>query len=277
MLAPRFLHPRQYPAERWEPVGVVAWLDAPPADAVIVGLWAAALVAAALFALGRWVRVSGPLAAVTFLLTATVRVSWGHVLHTDHLPALHLCVLGVAFALPRRTRAALHPDVIRVVQLVTVIAYVLAGIAKLRHGGWDWAVGDVLRNQVAHDNVRKALLGDPYSPLGGWLSGVAWVWPPIAVATLVVELAAPVALVGRRIGLWWAATAWAFHVGVLVLMAITFLYPLSGVAYAAFVVVALHEHCCRRIEARCDVRPTVRPTAPASAAGTPGDRTGGFT
>jgi hypothetical protein len=41
-----------------------------------------------------------------------------------------------------------------------------------------------------------------------------------------------VALVGGRIARVWAASAWCFHVGVVLLMNIWFPYPLLGVAYA---------------------------------------------
>ena len=47
----------------------------------------------------------------------------------------------------------------RVLALITVVTYVLAGIAKLRYGGWGWLDGDVLRNQVATDALQKTLLG----------------------------------------------------------------------------------------------------------------------
>ena len=49
--------------------------------------------------------------------------------------------------------------------------------------------------------------------------------------TLVIELGAPLALVGRRIAYVWAITAWAFHVGVALLMNILFPYPLLGFAF----------------------------------------------
>ena len=117
--------------------------------------------------------------------------------------------------------------------LLLVITYVLAGVAKVRHGGMDWLVGDVLRNQVAYDNLRKELLGSPHSPFGGWTVRYAWLFPPAAVLTTVVEIGAVVALFssGRAARLW-ALSAWGFHVMVLALMAISFPYPLSFVAYA---------------------------------------------
>jgi hypothetical protein len=111
---------------------------------------------------------------------------------------------------------------------------VVAGWAKLRLGGLDWLDGDTLRNQVANDNVRKALTGEWYSPLARHAVGVGWIWPLLAMATVVVELGAPVALLGGRWRTAWVAAAWGFHVGVVALMAITFPYQVFGIAYASF-------------------------------------------
>jgi hypothetical protein len=123
---------------------------------------------------------------------------------------------------------------VRLAAVAVVLAYVLAGIAKLRVGGLDWLDGDTLRHLVANDNLRKALLGDSYSPIGTHLVGQAWLFPPLAVVTVVVELGAVVALGGGRWRTAWVAAAWLFHVGVLALMAIVFPYQLAGVAFAPF-------------------------------------------
>jgi hypothetical protein len=123
---------------------------------------------------------------------------------------------------------------VRLTAVIVVVAYVIAGIAKLRIGGLDWLDGDTLRNWVAHDNLRKAVLGDSYSPIGRHLVGHAWLFPPLAVLTVIVELGAGVALVGGRWRTAWVIAAWLFHVGVLALMAIVFPYQLSGVAFAPF-------------------------------------------
>ena len=56
----------------------------------------------------------------------------------------------------------------------------------------------------------------------------------MALASVVVELGAPVALLRGRLRALWVVAAWSFHLGVLVLMAILFAYPLSGVGYASF-------------------------------------------
>ncbi len=57
-------------------------------------------------------------------------------------------------------------------------------------------------------------------------------WAPLTI--LVVELGAPVALLGRRWAAWWSASAWLFHVGIVALMWISFAYPLSLIAFAPF-------------------------------------------
>lgn len=232
------------PAWQIEGVGVLWFLDAPWSPTLVHVLYVVTLVLGVLFTLGLGFRVSGPLFAVAFLVVSTYRMSFGHVIHTEHLVALHLLAIGFtrsadAWSIDTRRRPDTATDhvrygaPIRVMTLVLVITYVLAGVAKVRHGGMDWLVGDVLRNQVAYDNLRKELLGSPHSPFGGWTVRFAWLFPPAAVLTTVVEIGAVVALLSsRRAARLWALSAWGFHVMVLALMAISFPYPLSFVAYA---------------------------------------------
>ena len=100
-------------------------------------------------------------------------------------------------------------------------------MAKLRGAGLHWAGGDVLRNYIAYDAMRKIELGSVHSPVGAWLVRYAWPFPVISALSLTLELGAPLALLGRRIGKLWALGMWGFHLGVLVMMAIVFPYPLS--------------------------------------------------
>lgn len=244
------------PAARFDAVGPLAFLDRPlPVDLVHVAVFAG-IAAGALFTLGWHHRVSGPAHGVLLVLLTTYDNSWQHLAHAENLLALQTLVLGFAPAADvwsldarRRARAAAvagrpvadaapaaahrYGWPVRLISVITVCTYVLAGWAKLRNGGADWITGDVLRNQIAHDNVRKAVLGAPYSSIGGRLSRHAWVFPPLALASVCVELGAPFALLRGRIRRAWVAAAWGFHLGVLVLMAILFAYPLSGVAYAS--------------------------------------------
>lgn len=242
------------PERRFDPIGVLGVLESPPAGATVAAVWAVTLVACALTAANRWVRPAAPVGAVGMLVIATYTSSFGQVFHTENLLVLHTAVLAFAalvepvdgVAPDAGRRDAGHPAVnptaerqtsgwpLHLMMGVVAAAYVVAGVAKLRYGGGEWVTGDVLRNAVAMDNLRKLLFDDWYSPLGGWLSSVTWIWGPIAVVTLVVELAAPLALVPGRVRYAWVALAWGFHAGILILMAISFPYQLLGVAYAAF-------------------------------------------
>ena len=54
-----------------------------------------------------------------------------------------------------------------------------------------------------------------------------------------VPMIAPLALLGRRLAWIWALGMWLFHVGVLLIMAIMFAYPVSGIAFAPLFAVEL--------------------------------------
>ncbi|MDP1805092.1 MAG: HTTM domain-containing protein, partial [Acidimicrobiales bacterium] len=202
-----------------------------------------ALAAAMAVTLGWRHRGSGPIAAVTTLLVATMASSWGHLFHSDNLVVLHLAVVAWFPAADtwsldaRHGRSADRGEVaeygwaVRLAAAVTAAAYVVAGLAKLRLGGWAWIDGETLRGLVAHDNLRKELIGAPSTPLAGPVVRQTWLFTPLALATFVVELGAPVALLGRRAAASWVAAAWVFHVGILALMTVSFLYPLTLLAF----------------------------------------------
>lgn len=243
------------PATRWQPVGVLAPYDGPLPDGAVVALAVGAPLLGLLYVAGWRFTVTGPAFAGALLAVATLDSSWGQIFHTENLMVLHVGILALAPGAadvsllgPFRRRAAGGDESavatsaaddrygwpIRLAQVVVVIAYVVAGLAKLDRSGIGWGSGDMLRNLVAHDNLRKALLGDAYSPVGAALVSQAWLFPLFAVISLGVELGAWVALLGGRLRTVWVAAAWGFHVGVLALMAILFPYQLTGVAFAPF-------------------------------------------
>ena len=251
-LAIRSLHifnVARLPAGRFEPVGVIGLLDEPAPLWAVRAVVVVSLVAGVAFVAGWHFRIAAPIYAVGLVVALSYANSWQHVAHTENLIVLHTAVLAIAPAAlvwsrdSRRSTAATASEwpapaalfgwPVRLMTLLTVITYVLAGVAKLRHGGFDWVTGDVLRNLVAHDNLRKITLGDVHSPIGGWIVRYGWLFPPLALASLAVELGAPLALLGGRIRMVWIVAAWFFHLGVLLLMAILFIYPLSLVAYAS--------------------------------------------
>jgi hypothetical protein len=239
-----------YPASSFAPVGVARLLDAPLSVPWVYGSYALALLAGGAFTLGWAYRASAPLFAALLLWTLTYRHSWGMIFHTDNLLVLHVLLLACAPAGGRAWRSAElqkrrcdatpgpadsgYGWVPRAMGLVTVASYVVAGLAKLEHTGWEWAAGGVLREQIAYDAIRKIELGSTYSPLGVWLLPAGWLFAPLSAFSLATELGAPLALLGTRPAAIWSVCAWAFHLGVLALMAIAFPYPLSGCAYLAF-------------------------------------------
>ncbi|HEY0133494.1 MAG TPA: hypothetical protein VGB85_05425, partial [Nannocystis sp.] len=134
-----------FPARNFAPVGVVSLLSAPlPAPLVIAAVILAIALAPA-FTLGWRFRVTGPAFAFMLLWVLSYRNSWGMVFHTENLLVIHALVLGLtrsadAWSLDVR-RAAIAPQPraygwpIRLLALVTVATYVLAGVAKLRLSG----------------------------------------------------------------------------------------------------------------------------------------------
>lgn len=243
--APSLLSVTRFDAATFEPVGPVRLLSHATSAAVVYASMLVALLAGAAFVLGAAYRLSGPLFAISFLWLTSYRSSWGMVFHTENLPALHLLVLAAApaaatLSFDARESAEEPPDsgrfgwAIRAVSAITVVTYVLAGVAKLKLAGGAWLHGDLLRAQVAYDNLRKIELGSFYSPLGAWLVRYEGPFALLAWLSLLLELGAPIALCGGRIARLWVVGVFAFHVGVVLLMAIGFPYQLSLVAYASF-------------------------------------------
>lgn len=237
-------HVGHLPPASFAPIGVVSMLSAPLPIWAVRSLVAAAIAAGAAFVAGYRFRVSGPLFGALLLWVLSYRNAWGMVFHTENLMVLHVITLAftrAADAMSLDARGAPWPEPdgrygwpIRLLCAITVTAYFIAGVAKLRNSGFDWMTSDILRNYIAFDNVRKIALGDTHAPLGGALVRYGWLFPPLAVLSLAMELGAPLALFSRRFAMVFCTAAWLFHVGVLATMAILFPYPLVGIAFAGF-------------------------------------------
>jgi hypothetical protein len=215
---------------------------------VLFGLVLAALPLGVAYAAGVAFRLTGPAFGLALLLLTAYRSSWGQLLHFENLMVLQVLIIGLTHSADAlswdarrgsgRGRAlgdgSTYGWPVRLAALVTVATYVLAGVAKLRLGGISWMLGDTLRNHVAFSAVRLDQFGGGSSPVGRALVGQAWAFPPLAVATVLIELAAPVALLGGRVRTVWVTAAWLLHAGVAALMFVIFPYPLLLVAFAPF-------------------------------------------
>lgn len=226
---------------RFDPVGIAAWLPAPLPNACVFALYAAALASGVAFTIGYRFRISGPVFALLALWVTSYRNSWGMVFHNENLLVVHLLVIGLsdaAGALTPSTETPAAPDArygwpLRLISWITVIAYTLAGIAKLKVTGFSWMDGDVLRNYIAYDALRKSQIGSIYSPFGAFIVQYGWPFPLLSALTMLLELGGPVALLHPRLKLLWVLGLWGFHFGVFASMAIAFPYPLSGIAFAS--------------------------------------------
>ncbi|MCY3850756.1 MAG: HTTM domain-containing protein [Acidimicrobiaceae bacterium] len=243
--APHLLDAIDLAPRRFDGIGPLWWLNEPAPALAIIAAVALTPIACGAAALGWRYRASSLTAVVGFLFLTTYRNSWGQIFHTENLAALHMGVLALVpaaaacWSMGKAERAlhktetdheALSSAVLKALSVLTVGTYFLAGIAKLRISGFGWIDGDVLRHQIAFDNARKELLGDPKAPFGALMLRNSWTLAPAAIAAIVVELAAPLALVGRRIAWIWAGMAMVFHFAILAVMAIVFPYHLLGIA-----------------------------------------------
>lgn len=238
------------PHGTFAPVGTARLLGHPVAPAFALGAACATAACCAAMTAGVAYRVTAPLAALGMLWVTSYRNSWGMVFHTENLLVLHLAVLAIAPA-AAAWKLGRTPDAtlagagfgwpLKLLAAVTAATYVLAGVAKLRIAGFAWADGELLRNQVAIDNLRKVLLGDRIAPLATQLLEHPDGFIGFAALTLVIELGAPIVVVGDlvlgarwggRLARLWAFGAWSFHLGVVLMMNIWFPYPLSAIPYA---------------------------------------------
>ena len=240
-----FVDYSRFNPSHFKPVGPVALIEQPLPTAALVVIAGVTVVLGIAFVVGHRFRITGPAFAVLYMWIVSYRNSWGMPFHTENLIVLHVLVVGLApgaaDAWSRDARGRSSPAdsgrygwPIRLLCLVTVTTYVLAGWAKIATSGFGWITDDTLRGLIAFDNLRKIELGSPHSPVGGWLVSVPWLFAPLAAFSLAMEIFAPVALLSPRIGRIWCAVAWSFHFGVVVLMAIMFHYQLFLVAYASF-------------------------------------------
>lgn len=234
--------------DRFDPVGIFHLVRSPLAGSVNVAAVGLTVVAGIGFTIGWRFRAAGPLFAVGLLVVTSHRSSWGQMLHFENLMVLHVVIValapsGDAWSLDARRRRSDGPVggvrsadrygfPLRLAAIVVVTTYVIAGIAKLRYGGIEWMTGDTLRNHVAYSATRLELLGGSASPLASWAVGTAWLLPPLATASVLIELGAPIALLGGNWRNGWVAAAWMMHAGIFAFMLIGFPSPLLLIAFA---------------------------------------------
>ncbi len=240
------------PGAIFRPVGLARLLDAPLPPAFVAVWQGVTVLLGVAWTLGWSWRVTAPAFAAAFLGWATWRLCWGAIAHDLHLLTLHvlaLAFLPAAGALSvdarRAGRLAWLPDGavadvwvrggLRLVGGLTVVTYVLAGLAKVGRS-FAWASGASLADHLS----VAVLVSLVYRPGDGLPPGFTFVLDhPALLAigaplTLALELGAPLALVHRYAGVTWAVGIFAMHVGIAGAMNVVFPYPTFGLAFLSF-------------------------------------------
>lgn len=225
----------------WNPVGILSPLTQPLARWIVAATWLMSVVWAFALAsdprgLSPWLlRGLSPFGAVALLVLVTHRSSSGQILWFDILMILHMLVIAAGTMASSRLLAGWA---LRLGGLITVVTYVLAGIAKLRIGGMDWVREGALELHIAWSATRAEVLGSTASPLAGPLVELGFASTPLALIVLAIELCAPVALVNRRCAIAWSIAAWTMHLGIAASMFVVFHWPVTGAAFLPLVLIA---------------------------------------
>ncbi len=239
----------------FKPLGAVWWLSEPLSVGAFEALMVITLLANVAFIAGWKYRFSGPAFGLLLLVLLSYRNSWTMIYHSDNAMVIHALILGFVAAADvwsvdawihsRRLATKLLPAEpvvhwrygwpVQLICAATAISYFLAAIAKLKGDlGWNWVSGEALRGQVATDAIRKILLGENAPELAFFLYEHLWIFTLIGVASMIVEIGAPLALLNRYAGMFWALNAYAMHWGILFIMGITFRYQLMGMIFLSF-------------------------------------------
>jgi predicted DCC family thiol-disulfide oxidoreductase YuxK len=266
-----YMRVAQLDPQLFAPVGVV--FHAPVTLELFRWLFDTTFVLAILFTLGLWHRVTAPLFAGLLLWLMCYRQSWSMIYHSDNMAVMHIIVLAVsrsadalsldAVLRGRRTPGAASEErvgweynwPVRLMCALVVTAYFVTAVAKLAGPmGLEWTTGHNLRAQMAVDAMRKELLGATPNAVSHALYDMVLVFSVLAKASLCVEFFAPLALLHRRAGWFWAINTFMMHWGILFVMHITFHYQLTGVMFLAFFPVERVLELWRRLARALDIQ-----------------------
>ena len=235
---PAFRSLTQLGALSFEPVGVLWFLRSPFPTGVWFGGLGLLFVSGVVALTGRAPRVAMPVFALCVLVATTYRSSWGQLLWFENLLVIHLVVLAVVVVTSSVGESQPSRRAMQWCAIATVVLYMLAGIAKIRYGGWAWISGDVLANHIGYSSARLSVFGERPPVLASFAVNHPGPLAIVSFATVALELCAPIALLGRRLAVLWSVTMWAFHLGIALTMAVVFPYPMLGLAFIPVIATA---------------------------------------
>ncbi len=217
-----------FPDAFWDPIWYFRWLHLPALSAGALGVlalvWKMSL---AFSALGLFTRASSAVSLVLGAYLLGLMQCFGKTHHFDYpvlivLGILALSRCGDALSLDRAFRAragsaagAAAAEVspsgeytwpIRLVWVLTALVFFGAGVSKLRRSGLPW---------ILSENMRYVLLSHHYShepptTWGLYVAQTAWAPRLMGLLTILLEVGAPLALLGRTL-------RWIFIPGLLMM------------------------------------------------------------
>lgn len=232
------------------PKAIIRLLPGPLHPDLFLGIVLFTLVLNVLFIIGWKYKITGIGFAFFLWWVLSYRNSWSMLYHIHHLMILFVGVVGIA-----RSADALSMDAIwrarkgkeklpgkhwqygwpiKLILSVTLIAYFLAGVAKLAGPlGWGWMF--TLREHVAIDTLRKVVLGsDKASTFFPKIYTQSWFFIVGGIGSFFLELLAPLVILNKKAGKGWAVLTFAMHWTIYILMGIRFPFQLSGIPFLTF-------------------------------------------
>lgn len=231
-----FLQWSHVPPQFWYPRGIFRLLSEPLSVDVIAysfHVWRWLTLACLLGVFFRWIA---PLWWLLGLIVMTNGHSYGyqgHVYMPLVLAGLPLCFSRASDALSFdswKKPPALDVDVrayilpARTIQIVFVLAYLAAGVSKLRFGGLEWITGDTLRNYL----IRSSLIFSDTNQLAHVvqlnevLYRIPWLCNFLAFGAVLLEVSMPLALWKREFARLLIPAVVALQIGIYFTMFVRF-------------------------------------------------------
>jgi hypothetical protein len=207
----------------------VCWLNAVPLRLGILGILVGYVTAAflgAIFPTRRWARA---LVFIGLLEFAALDNSFGKISHNYHLWVLTAFCLVFLPKTPARTidRATRQRFLLIFwgCQAIVLLTYTMSGVGKIGGAIYQFCAGQnnlFMPTGVASIIADRLLQTNSDSWLGPWLLTHPWFGWPLGLAAMYLELFAFWAAFRPSLQRWWAAGLILFHIGVYLLMGITF-------------------------------------------------------
>lgn len=219
------------PAALFDPVSLFHLIPSMPSPELTAIVRVLGGVAAVVAAIGFRPRLSFPVAFACFLFLNLMLNATGKIVHNDVV--LTLCLLPLlvaptaasrAWSLPRRPgvrggAAVAYGWPIRTAMVIVALAYLFAGLQKLRYTGIDWVTGE---------NLRFVLWAASDAQDGGnWLAlfvaDHGWAFHSLAAATIAVEVGFVLCLPFARLRWLFVPAAVGLHLGIWMAMDLDYL------------------------------------------------------